>query len=165
MYYIWLTTGPSLKEIWREHHYQGNYLKLRATPRKLKREHAIGTGKTTGSLSFFFFFQSDERDAKSLTGNIVLYWRWELYFMYEGNPGGHRLWFELAKFELSSLRSKRFHLVRSKERPRNGIFGFARARNKTRRAKKWKRGEGEGEGKEGNFTCAIFRAASFLVWS
>ena len=53
---------------------EGNYLKLRATPRKLKSEHAIGTGKTTGSLSlFFFFFQSDERDAKSLTGKIVLY--------------------------------------------------------------------------------------------
>ena len=38
-------------------------------------------------------------------------------------------------------------LFRSKERPRNEILGFARARNETR-AKKWKRGEGEG--KEGN---------------
>ena len=36
---------------------------------------------------------------------------------------------------------------RSKERPRNGILGFGRARNETR-AKKWK--WGEGEGKEGN---------------
>ena len=35
----------------------------------------------------------------------------------------------------------------SKERPRNGILGFGRARNETR-AKKWK--WGEGEGKEGN---------------
>ena len=32
--------------------------------------------------------------------------------------------------------------VRSKERPRNGILGFGRARNETR-AKKWKWGEGE----------------------
>ena len=37
----------------------------------------------------------------------------------------------------------------SKERPRNGILGFGRARNQTR-AKKWKWGEGEGEGKEWN---------------
>ena len=36
---------------------------------------------------------------------------------------------------------------RSKERRRNGILGFGRARNETR-AKKWK--WGEGEGKEGN---------------
>ena len=35
----------------------------------------------------------------------------------------------------------------AKKRPRNGIFGFDRARYKTR-AIKWKRGEGEG--KEGN---------------
>ena len=35
----------------------------------------------------------------------------------------------------------------SKERPRNGILGFGRARNETR-AKKWK--WGEGKGKEGN---------------
>ena len=34
-------------------------------------------------------------------------------------------------------------LFRRKERPRNGILGFGRARNETR-AKKWKRGEGEG---------------------
>ena len=53
---------------------------------------------------------------------------------------------------------------RSKEIPRNGTFGFDRARNETR-AKKWKRGEGEE--KEGNlpffppprsFTCATFLA-------
>ena len=54
---------------------------------------------------------------------------------------------------------------RSKERPRNGILGFGRARNETR-AKHWKWEEGEGE--EGNavsfpppfrsFTYAIFRA-------
>ena len=37
---------------------------------------------------------------------------------------------------------------RSKERPRNGILGFGRARNETR-AKKWRLGRG-GEGKEGN---------------
>ena len=56
--------------------------------------------------------------------------------MYEGNLGDIEFGFELARFELSSLRSKRFRWVRSKERPRSGIFGFARARNKTRRAKK-----------------------------
>ena len=42
---------------------------------------------------------------------------------------------------------------RSKERPRNGILGFGRARNETRAKKrKWGEGEGEGEGegKEGN---------------
>ena len=38
-------------------------------------------------------------------------------------------------------------LLRSKERPRNEILGFGRARNETR-GKKWKRGQGEG--KEGN---------------
>ena len=38
---------------------------------------------------------------------------------------------------------------RSKERPRNGILGFGRARNETR-VKKWKWGEGKGKGKEGN---------------
>ena len=36
-----------------------------------------------------------------------------------------------------------FVLFRSKERPRNEILGFGRARNETR-AKKWKRGEGRG---------------------
>ena len=39
-----------------------------------------------------------------------------------------------------SLRSKQFRLFRSKERARNGIFGFGRARNETR-AKKWKTGQ------------------------
>ena len=43
-----------------------------------------------------------------------------------------------------SLRSKRFVWFRSKERPRNGIFGFGRVRNGTR-IKKWKRGEREGK--------------------
>ena len=46
---------------------------------------------------------------------------------------------------------------RTKERPRNGILGFGRARNETR-AKKWKWGEGEGPSLPRSFTYAIFRA-------
>ena len=46
---------------------------------------------------------------------------------------------------------------RTKERPRNGILGFRRARNETR-AKKWKWGEGEGPSLPRSFTYAIFRA-------
>ena len=38
----------------------------------------------------------------------------------------------------------------SKERQRNGIFGFGRARNDTRAKKKWKRGEGRGRGRGSN---------------
>ena len=46
---------------------------------------------------------------------------------------------------------------RTKERPRNGILGFGRARNETR-AKKWKWGEGEGPSLPRSYTYAIFRA-------
>ena len=42
---------------------------------------------------------------------------------------------------------------RRKERPRNGIFGFGRVKNRTR-AIKWNRGGG-GEGKEGNASRQI----------
>ena len=48
---------------------------------------------------------------------------------------------------------------RSKERPRNGILGFGRARNETR-AKKMK--VGEGEGKEGTFLSSPPHPSSFI---
>ena len=50
---------------------------------------------------------------------------------------------ETATFKVLACVASVSVLSRSKERPRNGILGFSRARNETR-AKKWKRGMGVG---------------------
>ena len=68
-----------------------------------------------------------------------------------------------------SLRSKRFRQFLSKERPRNGIFGFGRSRNGTR-AKTWKMGRGEGKERNSFRQTQDFenlarqRTGSWLAW-
>ena len=136
---------------------------------------------------------STEEDIKH-QGTLIMIFFLEVFFFWRGR-GGARKFFKVHSMSILAICSNQrketvpiakllrinktglllacvanvshvFVWFRSKKRPRNGIFGFGRARNETR-AKKMKEGRGGGEGRflsspppPRSFTCAIFRAVS-----